>query len=244
MEQALVQTEVIESQSVALDVVRWNAKAIEAEQLANSIVIVDDDSNVLAVDCLSKIKAFGKEVEAERTSTVGPFNNLVTRINNIFKPISASITGAEGVIKKKMLVYAEKKESDRRIEEARIRKENEEREHKAREEHEAALKAAQEEAARTATPVVAPVYVAPSAVVPPKPVTTSTGYIGKSNVTKTWKGEPVAPMEIIKAIAAGTVPISVVEFRPAELNKYAKQIGIEGVWTGIKVSEQKGIASR
>ena len=233
--------EVIESSTVHIDVVKWTKQSVEAEQLAKSILIVDEDSNVLAVDCLSKIKTLAKSVETERTATVIPFNILVTRINGIFKPISASLSGAEGVIKGKMVVYANEKETKRKAEEALLRLAAAQSEKAAQEAHRKAVAEAEAEALRTAKPVETPAYVAPAPFVATKQETVSQGYVGKTVLTSTWKGEVVDVKAICKAIADGLLPVEMVQFKPIELNKYAKEIGIEGVWSGIKVSEVQGI---
>lgn len=108
-----------DAKDIALDVdmLKINAMSIEAKMIADNIEITDDDEAVMATDSLSKIKKFQKSIETERKQAVQPFNELVKRVNTMFKPISDSLDDAERIIKEKIGNYAQEKEKRRQKEE-------------------------------------------------------------------------------------------------------------------------------
>lgn len=226
--EALIEVEEIKVEPLKVDLVRWNAFSIEAEKMADAIVVTDDEENAMAANSLTKIKQFNKDVESARKETVEPLNALTKRVNNLYRPITDSLERAKGVIESKIKTFMVEKERIRREEEARRQKEFEEQ-----------RKKAIAEAKKNKTE---PVFVEP-----PKPLmeerTVRTGE-STTTISKSWKGEVSEPMDILKGIIAGRISISVVEFKKSELNNYAKVKKQEGVFDGIKVFEESTIISR
>jgi hypothetical protein len=244
MENSIIQSEEIKVAPVVVDLVKWNAFSIEAEQTADFITITDDEENGMAINTLSKIKQFGKEVESARTETVKPLNDLVKRVNNMYKPITESLTKSESVIKGKMLSFANEKERIRREEEAKRQREFEEAKRKAEQERIEAQKKADAEAKKNKT---VPVIVEQTFIEPPKPLMEEKSVRsseGMTTIQKSWKGEVSNPMDILKAIIEGRISISVVEFKQSELNNFAKAKKVDGVFDGIAVREHQTVVAR
>jgi len=244
METNIIQSEEIKVDPLRVDLVKWNAYSIEAEQTADFITITDDEENGMAINTLSKIKQFGKEVESARTETVKPLNDLVKRVNNMYKPITESLSKSETVIKGKMLVFSNEKERIRREEEAKRQREFEEAKKKAEAERIEAQRKADAEAKKNKT---APVIVEQKFVEPPAPLMQEKSVRsseGMATVQKSWKGEVSNPMDILKGIIAGNISITVIEFKPSELNNFAKAKKVEGVFDGIKVFEHQTVVAR
>lgn len=244
MNNSIVQSEEIKVAPVVVDLVKWNAFSIEAEATAEFISITDDEENAMAVNTLSNIKSFAKEVESARTETVKPLNDLVKRVNGMYKPITDSLTKSESVIKAKMITFSNEKERIRREEEAKRQREFEEQKRQAQKEYEEAQKKAAAEAKKTGT---APVVVEQKIVEPPKPLMvekTVKSSDGQTTIIKSWKAEVSNPMEILKAILDGRVSVSVIEFKASELNNFAKAKKVEGVFDGIKVYEHQTVSAR
>ena len=244
MENAVIQTEIIEVQPLRVDLIKWHAYSIEAEATAGFITITDDEENGMAINTLSKIKTFGKEVESARTETVKPLNDLTKRVNSMYKPITESLEKSEKVIKGKMLSFAQEKERIRQLEEQKRQREFEEAKRKAELEFLEAKKKAEAEAKKNKTvPVVVEqkFIEPPVALVEEKTVRTSEGV---TSIVKSWKGEVVNPMELLKGIIEGRISIACVEFKPAELNNYAKAKKVAGTFDGIRVFEDQRIMSR
>ena len=165
---------VMKPEDLTIDVVKWNAYAIDAEKTAESISIVDDEEEAMAVDYLSRVKSFQKETEAARITHVDPFNQLVKRVNGVFKPIATSLENAEKTIKDKVKFYRTEKERIRQAEEARRLKEYEDK------------AMADREAAR-AKGEIAPIVAPPPAILPA--AQTTHGEVGAATASKFWNFE-------------------------------------------------------
>lgn len=240
----IIQKKEVTLSPITVDLPKWRAHSLEAEKLAEVIEISTDEENGMAVNTLSKIKSFGKEVESARTDNVKPVNDLVKYINGIFKPISESLEASERKIKDKMLTFAKEKERIRREEEAKRQREFEEAKRKAEQEYQEAQKKALEEAEKTgATPVV----VEQTIVEPPKPLMvekTVRSEAGAITIKKIWTGEIADKMEILKGIIAGNVSISAIDFKQSELNNFAKAKKVDGIFYGIKVYQKEDVNAR
>lgn len=106
-----------------VDVIKWNAYAVEAETFARSALITDDLSAARVTEGAKRIKTFGKEVDEARKETRKPFAEMVLRIDAAFKPITEALAIAEAKLKQKLSNYLEEQEKERRIEEERQRQE-------------------------------------------------------------------------------------------------------------------------
>ncbi|TAK65700.1 MAG: hypothetical protein EPO24_02195 [Bacteroidetes bacterium] len=106
-----------------IDIVKLNGDAIEAKRKANELVIQTDAHEQVAADLLRQIKDYGKESEEIRKLKVGPFNELVKRINGIFKPVTENLETAENIIKGKVLAFRQYKEKLRQDEERKRQEE-------------------------------------------------------------------------------------------------------------------------
>ena len=103
----------------SIDLTQWNGFAIQAERTANAIEITTDEEDSMAIDSMSEITRFKKDIEAARKDEVGPFNELVKRVNDLFRPITTSLEVAEKMIKEKRVFYLREKERVRQAEEAK-----------------------------------------------------------------------------------------------------------------------------
>lgn len=244
METAVIQAEEIKVPPIKVDLVKWNANAIIAEQMANAIEISSDEENEMAINTLSNVKKYFKEIESSESEAVKPINTLKQRVKDLYRPIIDSFEKSEKIIKDKMLTFAKEKEAERKRLEAERQKAFEEAQAKAKAEAAEKQRIADAEAKKNKT---APVVVETAYVEPPKPIleekTVKTS-VGSSTIIKSWKGEVSNPMELLKAIIDGRVSIAVVDFKQIELNNYAKAKKVEGVFDGIKVYENQTVSAR
>jgi hypothetical protein len=167
-----------------IDLTQWNGFAIQAERTAASIEIACDEEDSMAIDSMSEITRFKKDVEAARKSEVSPFNELVKRINDLFRPITESLEVAERAIKDKRTFYLKEKERVRQAEEA---KRLEEYNRKLEEERKKAAEEKREQKIVTPPPVI---LQAPS---------TTHGSTGSSSARKFWNYEVLDIAELAKA---------------------------------------------
>lgn len=167
-------TALIKPEDLKIDLTRWHGLSIQAEKTAQSIEITCDDEDQMAADALSEIKSFQKQVEQARKEEVTPFNDLVSRVNAMFRPISDSISNAETIIKGKVKAYRMEKE---RIRQENERKQREEFEKKIAEEKRKAEAENREQRILAPPPTTLPVAA------------TTHGSIGKTTGKKFWNYE-------------------------------------------------------
>jgi hypothetical protein len=210
-----------------IDMTNWNALSIKAERIADAIAVDCDEEEQAAIDSLAEIKRFMKEVEDARKSQVDPFNKLVKRVNDIFRPIGDGLTNSESVIKNKIKVWRTKKEEIRLAEE---RKRQAEYQKQIAEEQAKAKKEKRE----------AEIVLPPPAVIQ----TVTKGTTSTAPTRKTWKAEIVDAKLLIKAIADGVVPMEAIEIKAAFLNTQARAYKRDGVYPGVKFFEDVDISIR
>lgn len=167
-----------------IDLTQWNGLAIQAERIAAAIEITSDEEDVMAVDSLSDVTRFKKEVEAARKGEVDPFNKLVKRVNDLFRPIADSLENAEKVIKDKRVFYLREKERVRQTEEQ-----------KRLAEYNAKLEAERKKAEEEKREMK---IVTPPPVILAAPTTTR-GETGASSAKKFWNYEVTDIGELYKA---------------------------------------------
>ncbi|MBI5193252.1 MAG: hypothetical protein HZA08_07415 [Nitrospirae bacterium] len=107
-------------------------QALQAKEVANSMVISDDTTYIKAGEFLKGLKAIAGEIkETFRPGIEQAFKlhrTLISTEKNHLEPVAE----AESIIKKKMMGYQDEQERKRREEEARLREEARKREEEAR----------------------------------------------------------------------------------------------------------------
>ena len=164
-----------------VDVVHLTGQSIAIREAAEKLTISTDADEIESANFLGQIKTIGKEAEALRKEKVNPFNELVKRINDVFRPIGSNLETAENSIKGKVLAFRKAKELQRQEEE---RKRNEEYQRQLAEQRKQAEKYKQEFVAPPPPPIIIPVE------------NTTRGDSGSIHTIKTWKARIVAAEKI------------------------------------------------
>ncbi len=86
------------------------AQATRALTAAEAINITSAESLESAVDLLSKMKKVGRMIKDRKEAITKPLSEALNSARDLFKPIEANLTEAEGVVKRKMLDYQEAEE--------------------------------------------------------------------------------------------------------------------------------------
>ena len=215
-------TAIIKPEDLQLDLVTWQGFSIQAERIASSIEITCDEEEGMAVDSLSQIKTFMKQTEEARKNEVDPFNRLVKRVNDMFRPIGESLENAEKAIKEKVKFYRIEKE---RIRQEAERKRQEEYERKVEEERKKAEATGKEQKIVTPPPTVLPV------------AQTTHGSIGSATAKEFWNYE-VMDIQALYAVRPDLVKMEV----KARETKAACQIS--QTIPGLRIFEDMEIAAR
>jgi hypothetical protein len=124
-------------------------QALKEEELSRALVVNDQASLERAAAFLSEIKARAKDLESERKKITIPLDNAKKAVQALFSRPKEVLESIEGIIKGKMIEYAEGQERKRQEEQARLdriaaqeRKKKEDQERAWREKEEAARKEA------------------------------------------------------------------------------------------------------
>lgn len=217
----------IKPEEYTLDLTEWNGLSIKAERIAGAISVDSDEEEQMAIDSLGDIKRFMKQVEEARKNQVDPFNKLVKRVNDIFRPIGDGLEKSELVIKNKVKVWRTKKEEIRQAEER-----------KRQQEYQAKIAAEQAQAKKEKRE--AEIILPPPAVIQ----TVTKGTTSTAPTRKTWKAEVVDPMLLVKGIADGIIPLEAIEIKASFLNTQARAYKRDGVYPGVKFFEDVDISIR
>lgn len=124
--------------------------------LARGLVIVDDATNTMALDGLSRARRAVKQVEELRHRFVDPLNAQVKAINDYFRQMSAPAAEADGILAGKTSAWRALQQQAARAEQARL----------------SALAVAPRPAGSGPAP-----FLAPMLAVPPKTMQTASGSV-------------------------------------------------------------------
>lgn len=202
---------------IAAQLVPFEDACKELEEQGSRIVIDSPGARQRGVEFASLCQDQWAQLEAYRKATSGPVYDYWKYLNSLFSPLQGRLE----LVKKKalgLIVDYNKAEATREAErQAALRKANEEEALRLAAEREAKGDAKGAEAimqAATTAPVLAPRAS--------RPMASSTGRTFRTAVT--WTARVESPMDVLKAIIAGKLPISLVEFKQAELNRVAREV--------------------
>ncbi len=151
------------------------------EKAANDLVVFDDESLTRATNMLGRVATLKKELEERRKFFVGPLNEQVKRINDLFRSLAAPLDRVDQILRDKVLAYRREQERRRREEEERLRKLQEAEQKK--------LEKKAEKKGLEPPPPPAPVVLA-------GPARTVSADLGKATVRVVWDFEIVDPSQL------------------------------------------------
>lgn len=198
--------------------------------------IVTADHCQQAATVLSNAKKRVAALEERRKLITKPLDDAKKSVLDLFRPATDAYTSLERIIKPKIANYHN--EQDRIRREAQAKAEEEARKERAKLEAQAAKareKGKEERAEALEMKAATTVAVAP--IVAPQKI------VGAS-VRKVWSAEVTDVIELCKAIVAGEIPPSVVDFKQSELNRLATTWQNNRVFPGLRISQQSVVASR
>ena len=187
-----------------------------------------------AADVLTNMRKSCKALEDRRKEITAPMDAAKRSVMDLFKPASEALAKVEKILKPRIAEFHRKEQEAQRKREAeeqeRARKAREKAEEKAqklREEGKVEKAAAVEEKAfSTVAKKVAPTKVA------------------GASVRKVWKAEVTDAQKLCAAIANGDIPITVLNFKQAELNKLASMYQNSKQFEGLNIYQDAVVATR
>jgi outer membrane murein-binding lipoprotein Lpp len=205
--------------------------------LAGTLSIKNVDQYVACADDLKRIKGLQKEVEGKRKALAENIDAAKKEVQELFKPAQNWLDDAERAIKSAMGAFDEERRKQRQIEEARAAQ-------AARKEQEDLLARAEnhEEKGRVE---VAEVLKEQAATVTAAPSIAQEAPVVKGISTRTnYSAEVTDLMALVKAVAAGQVPLVVLQPDMKVLNAQAKALKEHLTYPGVKVVASSSISAR
>lgn len=189
-----------------------------------------------AANILVDLKKNCKALESRRKEITKPMDDAKKSVMALFKPATDALTAVEKMLKPRIAKFQQEQEAKQRQLEAeareKARKEREKleaRAEKAREKGQVEKADALEEKAMTTvaqTPVAAPTKVS-----------------GVST-RKRWVAEVTDVQAVCRGIANGDIPASILEFKQAELNKFASTWQSNKQFDGLNIYQDSIVSTR
>lgn len=201
------------------------------------VTIANHDEYATAADQLGKIKGAAKSIDEQRKSLTKPLDDRKKEVMDSVRPFVDALSSAETILKNGMIAFDQEQQRKRELEEAEAERQRklaaEKLELKA-EKADASGKTEQADVLRmqAASTVVA----APAAFEAPKAKGVST--------KKTYTVAVTSLMDLVKAVAAGTVPIQALQADQTFLNKTAALFKADFDYPGCKLSVGASMAVR
>lgn len=213
-----------------------SAQADQFLQTARAIVVTDQASMEAAARYLTENKSEQRRLETERRGMVDPLNDVVKKINALYKPVTDMLQRAESIVKQAIGAYQQQEQ--RRIAAEHAAAEEAARKERARLAQQAARleeKGKTEQAQAKLEQAASTVAAVPQSE-PAK--------VAGMTTRKVWKAEVTDPVLVCKLIADGVLPPTLVDFRAAELNRVASTWQNTREFAGLRIYSDVQVASR
>lgn len=208
----------------------------QALTVAKGFRITSTDDYLKSADMLKGIKALLKQIDDTFDPHIKRAFEAHRGLVGEKKLHQQKPLEAEGIIKRAVLSYQLAEEQKRREAEARAQEE-------ARKEREKLEAQAAKAAAKGKEEKAAALVAAASAVTVPV-IPTTTPRVAGISTRVTYKAVVVDKMELVKAVAAGTVPLNALDANMAFLNNQARVMKETLSYPGVKSEQEVGLASR
>ena len=96
------------------------SQATKMQNMLDEFQVTDDQSLALVADKIKNVKTLAKAVDEQKKKFTDPANAILKEAREKFDPIIKQCKNAEIVLKQRAGVYMQKKDDERRAEEARI----------------------------------------------------------------------------------------------------------------------------
>jgi len=203
---------------------------------AKAYTIQNCDQLKTAAAELSKIKAKAKELDDQRKRMTKPLDDSKKEIMDFFRAPLDFLADAESILKRAIAGYQEAQERAAREAQAKLdaeaRKQQERFLARAEKAEESGKVEKAQELAIQAANTVAPVIAAN--------VAKAEGISSRKN----WKAEVTDKLALVQAVAAGKLPISMLDVNMTSLNAIAKATKGEVEYPGVRFYHETVVSAR
>jgi hypothetical protein len=205
-------------------------------ELVRDYEVVSTEQYTLAGEQLAAIKTKSKELDAQRKNITKPLDETKRQIMDLFREPLSFLAEAERTIKRGMAEF-------HRAEEARGREEQRQAEEAARKERERLQRRAAKAAEKGQEEKAAALAERSETVADPVVAFDKPKAKGVS-VREEWRGEVNDKMALIKVVAEGKAPPTLLEVNQAEINRYAKVMRGNMAVPGVRFFTQEIVSAR
>lgn len=206
-------------------------------ELARSIVIDSDAAFAAAGEKLKGIKALRKEIADTFGPIVRSAHEAHKKAKDAEKKADAPLVEAESILKRSMADYHDRRQREIEAETRRLEAEARRREEEQRLAEAVALEAAGEAEAAEATLDAEPPLVAVAPPPPPPPKAAGVA------MRETWSAEVVDVLALVKAVAAGEQPLSLILPNEKALDAMARALKADLAIPGVRAKRTLGVAA-
>ena len=223
---------------------QYEVEGAEVVEHAKSIMIVDDTTREIAAEFTSKARKMVKAIDVEFKPNIEKAHvlhkELLAQKNKLAAPFKQAQVIVDAEIKRD---YFEQEKERRRLErEAQIKADAEKtrQEQEQQADAEELIEAGDIEEAEAV--LDADVVTAPVVPVAPSQKTTRTA-AGTVSMRKDIKVTVLDPMVVVKAVATGQLPITLIKVDEGAAKRYAKASGLKAM-PGFRVEETASVSGR
>jgi hypothetical protein len=224
-----------------------------AQQLAESmqkIVVNSPESYVVAGETLRAVKSLRNELDQVCRPEIDTRFKAHKEAVKQFKEGDGPLEQVENFLKRALLAWDQEQERIRRAEQARLQREAQEKaEAEARrlaEEQKLQEAIAAEESGdkQAAKDILEAPVVTPAVWVPPVVLPAATPKVEGLSKRQVWKCEVNDLMALVKAVAAGQIPLAAIEANTVFLGQQARSLKGEMKYPGVRVWPEDSLAGR
>jgi uncharacterized protein (UPF0335 family) len=245
------------------DEAQLTASAERQLALAKAYRITSNELYTVAADDLKAIKSRINELDVERKKITKPLDDAKAAVMSLFRRPVEALQEAERIIKTSMLAFDNEQERIRKQEQDRLLEIQRAAAQKAEAEAKEARRIAAEATAAAANAKTeddrkaaearlaeagaleeaAATQQAALAVAPAPIVAMNTAKVAGIARKTTWRGECFDKLALVKAVAEGKAPITLLDVNDSALNQMARAMKETLSYPGCRALEEKGIAS-
>jgi len=204
---------------------------------ARDLDVTDDETYEFASAMILGIKELRQQIEIYHAPLKEAAHRAHRKICDAERGLLAPLVEADGIVVPKITAFLQRKEQERRIQEAQAREAQRRIEDEQRAAEARSLQAAGESEA-AAQLLASPPPPAPPVVIPPSGPKTGIG------MRTTWKARVTDVRALCAAIGDGRVPVSAIEVKQGVLDAQARVLKSEMHWPGTEAYEETGIVRK
>lgn len=226
------------------------ARATQFAASVTGITVTSSESYQVAGETLRAVKSMINELESACRPEIDFRHKAHKEALAEFNRGSAPLAVAESTLKRALLGWDQEQERIRVTEQRRLQAEAEA---KAREEAKAAeeerrlqqaIELEQSGDKEAAKQVLEAPVVVPEVYVPPVILATTTPKVEGLSKRQVWKCDVTDLMTLVKAVAAGQVPLAAIEANTVFLGQQARSLKSEMKYPGVKVWPEDSLSGR